>query len=117
MYEGGVQPFAPLFALEASLDLILDCGQESIERRVLGLAQQCRDILTAHGGVLSSGTDGNGGSHIVTAAFRQRDSAALRRRLEDARVVVSVRQGNLRVSPHFFNNAEDLDRLDGALAN
>lgn len=116
MYEGGVQPFAPLFALEASLDLILDCGQESIERRVLGLAQQSREILTAHGGVLSSGANGNGGSHIVTAAFRQRDSAALRRRLEDARVVVSVRQGNLRVAPHFFNNADDLDRLDAALA-
>ena len=117
VYEGGVQAFAPLFALEASLDLILDCGQESIERRVLGLARQCRDILTAHGGILSSGADGNGGSQIVTAAFRQRDSASLRRRLEDARVVVSVRQGNLRVSPHFFNNAADLDRLDGALAN
>lgn len=117
MYEGGVQAFAPLFALEASLDLILDCGQESIERRVLGLAQRCRDILTAHGGVLSPGADGNGGSQIVTAAFRQRDSASLRRRLEDARVVVSVRQGNLRVSPHFFNNAADLDRLDGALSS
>lgn len=116
-YEGGVQAFAPLFALEASLDLILDCGKESIERRVLGLAQQCRDILTAHGGVLSSGADGNGGSHIVTAAFGQRDSASLRRRLEEARVVVSVRQGNLRVSPHFFNNAADLERLNGALAS
>lgn len=117
VYEGGVQAFAPLFALEASLDLILGCGQESIERRVLGLARQCREILTAHGGVLSSGADGNGGSQIVTAAFRQRDSASLRRRLEDARVVVSVRQGNLRVSPHFFNNAADLDRLDRALAS
>lgn len=116
MYEGGVQAFAPLFALEASLDLILDCGQESIERRVLGLAQQCRDVLAAHGGVLSSGADGNGGSQIVTAAFRQRDRASLRQRLEDGRVVVSVRQGNLRVSPHFFNNAGDLDRLAEALA-
>ena len=117
MYEGGVQAFAPLFALEASLDLILDFGQETIERRVLGLAQQCRDILTACGGTLSPGADGNGGSPIVTAAFGRGESAFLRQRLEDARVVVSVRQGNLRVSPHFFNNAADLDRLAGALAS
>ncbi|MCY4535248.1 MAG: aminotransferase class V-fold PLP-dependent enzyme [Bryobacterales bacterium] len=116
IYEGGVQSFAPLFALEASLDLILDCGKESIERRVLGLAQQCRQILTAHGGVLSSRADGVGGSQIVTAAFPRLDGAALRRRLEAERVAVSLRQGNLRVSPHFFNNDADLGRLAAVLA-
>ena len=116
IYEGGVQSFAPLFALEASLDLILDCGKESIERRVLGLAQRCREILTAHGGVLSSRADGVGGSQIVTAAFPRLDSAALRRRLAAAKVAVSVRKGNLRVSPHFFNNESDLGRLSAALA-
>ena len=115
MYEGGVQSFAPLFALEASLDLILDCGQESIEHRVLDLARQCREILAAHGGILSSCADGGGGSQIVTAAFPDRDSAALRQRLEADRIAVSVRQGNLRVSPHFFNNDEDLSRLAAAL--
>ena len=111
-----MQGFAPLFALEASLDLLLDCGMERVERRVLGLARQCREILAEHGGVLSSPADGAGGSQIVTAAFPSRDSAALRRRLEAARVAVSVRKGNLRVSPHFFNNAEDLRRLAAALA-
>ena len=116
MYEGGVQSFAPLFALEASLDLILDCGIESIECRVLDLARRCRQILVAHGGILTSPFDGVGGSQIVTAAFPHRDSVALRERLESAKVAVSVRQGNLRVSPHFFNNAEDLSRLDAALA-
>ena len=116
MYEGGVQGFASLFALEASLDLILDCGKEWIERRVLGLARQCREILAEHGGVLSSPAAGAGGSQIVTAAFPSCDSAALRERLEAARVAVSVRKGNLRVSPHFFNNAEDLRRLATALA-
>ena len=116
MYEGGVQSFAPLFALEASLDLILDCGIESIECRVLDLARRCRQILLAHGGILTSPFDGVGGSQIVTAAFPHRDSVALRERLESAKVAVSVRQGNLRVSPHFFNNAQDLSRLDAALA-
>ena len=115
-YEGGVQSFAPLFALEASLDVILACGIESIERRVLGLSRQCREILAVHGGILTSPADGSGGSQIVTAAFPDRDSAVLRRRLEADKVAVSVRQGNLRVSPHFFNNAEDLSRLDAALA-
>ncbi len=45
-----------------------------------------------------------------------RDPSLLARRLNDRRVVVAARQGFLRVSPHFYNDESDLDRLEAALA-
>lgn len=113
VYEGGIQPFALLFALEASVDLILACGPEAIERRVLGLAAIAQALLEQRGGVLPEGA---GGTPIVAAAFPGRDLAALCGRLRERRVAASLRQGSLRISPHFFNSEEDLERLDEALA-
>lgn len=116
MYEGGVQAFSLLFALEASLDLILECGPDAIERRSLGLARECRAILRCQGGAGHLSPDDPCDSPIVTASFPGVDAAALREKLERRRVAVAARQGNLRVSLHFFNNRDDLQRLAGALA-
>ena len=114
-YEGGVQPFSAIFALEASVDLILELGPAAIEARVLDLADRCRRILSAHGGVLHPAASGAAASQVVTAAFPNVDSSSLAARLRKGRVAVSVRQGNLRVSPHFFNDDSDLHRLEKAL--
>lgn len=114
-YEGGVQPFALLFALEASIDLLLELGPEAIERRVLGLAGECRAILEAHGGVIAADAGTACDSQIVTARFAGRDPARVKAELEAGRVAVSVRKGSLRVSPHFFNDSDDLGRLAEAL--
>jgi len=36
--------------------------------------------------------------------------------LDAADIVVSMREGAIRVAPHFYNTVEELDRLLGALA-
>jgi selenocysteine lyase/cysteine desulfurase len=51
---------------------------------------------------------------IVTARF-ERDASELAASLGDRRIMVAARRGNLRVSPHFYNNEEDIDRLGRAL--
>ena len=114
-YEGGMQPFALLLALEGSLDLILECGPERIERRALGLARECREILAAAAGAVLADTDERYDSAIVTAAFPDRDLADLSRKLEEERIAVSVRRASLRVSCHFFNSRDDLRLLAAAL--
>ena len=112
-FEGGVQAFALLFALEASVDLILQIGPAAIERRVLGLAADCREILRGFGGLIPVDASN---SNIITATFPGTDPARLEAELEARRVAVSVRKGNLRVAPHFFNNDDDLQRLSDALS-
>lgn len=109
-YEGGMLPFPMLYALGAVVDMMLGLGGEEIERRVLGLAGEVRRMLRAHGAEVSEGA-----SQIVTARFVDRDASELARSLKQQRIQVSARQGRLRVSPHFYNNEVELERLAAAL--
>ena len=67
-YEGGSVSFALLYAMEASLDLILETGPEVIEQRVLDLASKTRAILRQLGASVADCA-----SPIVAARFEHRD--------------------------------------------
>lgn len=109
-YEGGQLVFPSLYAMGAVLELMLGIGPAMIEARALELADRVRAVLLA-GGALNVNEDR---SPIVTAAFAG-DAGALAVKLKDRGVVVSARHGRLRVSPHFYNNEEDLENLASAL--
>jgi selenocysteine lyase/cysteine desulfurase len=109
-YEGGMLPFAVLYAMGASLELILEIGPEVIEKRVLDLANEVRRMTRALGGEPVSEN-----SAIVSVRFEGRDPSPLARALKEKRVLVAARHGLLRISTHFYNNEEDLDRLSEAL--
>lgn len=109
-YEGGSVSFALLYAMEASLDLILEIGPEIIEQRVLALAAKTREILRAYGASVRDEA-----SPIVAARFEHHDVSALARALKEQKVLVAARRGHLRVSPHLYNNGQDLEIFDRAL--
>lgn len=109
-YEGGMLPFAVLYAMGASLELILEIGPEAIEKRVLELADQVRGIARELGGEPVSKN-----SAIVSVRFEGRDPSPLARALSEKRVLVAARHGLLRISTHFYNNEDDLERLRAAL--
>ena len=109
-YEGGGLPFPLLYAMEASVNLMLEVGPEAIEQRVLGLAGSARERLRR----LGAEPEENG-SHIVAAKFPGVDSSKLARELKSKGVLVAARHGFLRVSPHFYNHEGDLDRLEQEL--
>jgi selenocysteine lyase/cysteine desulfurase len=109
-YEGGGLAFALLYAMEASLDLILETGPEIIERRVLDLASKTRAILRQHGAAVTDYA-----SPIVAARFENSDVSTLARALKEQRVLVAARRGHLRVSPHLYNNEQDLEIFEQAL--
>jgi cysteine desulfurase / selenocysteine lyase len=109
-YEGGSVSFALLYAMEASLDLILEIGPDVVEQRVLDLAAKARVMLRALGATVADSA-----SPIVAARFEQQDVSALARALKEQRVLVAARRGNLRVSPHLYNNELDLEIFERAL--
>jgi cysteine desulfurase / selenocysteine lyase len=109
-YEGGSVSFALLYAMEASLDLLLEIGPEAVERRVLDLAAQTHEIVCELGATVAYS-----GTPIIAARFADRDVSALARTLKEQRVVVAARRGNLRVSPHLYNNEQDLEIFGRAL--
>lgn len=108
-YEGGMLAFAPLYAMGASVEMMLEIGPASIERRVMELAGMTAHVLRKAGGELLHCE-----SPIVTARF-ERDASKLAAELRERRILVAARRGNLRVSPHFYNNAEDIRLLARAL--
>lgn len=109
-YEGGGLPFGLLHALGAVAEWLTELGPEAIESRVRALAASARTRLENLGAAAP-----DTGSQIVAAKFPGTDPSRLARELKDRRVLVAARHGFLRVSPHFYNNESDLDRLESEL--
>ncbi len=104
-YEGGMLPSSLLYALEASVDLMLELGPAAIEARVLDLASQVRALFPSALPYSNSA--------IIAAPVT--DAAALSAHLKERRVLTSARQGMLRVSTHFYNDESDIAALSAAL--
>jgi selenocysteine lyase/cysteine desulfurase len=109
-YEGGSVSFALLYAMEASIDLIMEIGVDVVEQRVLDLAAKAREVLRQLGATVADCA-----SPVVAARFANRDVSALARALKEQRVLVAARRGHLRVSPHLYNNEQDLEIFAEAL--
>ena len=80
-----------------------------IARRKLELLDGLADL----GARVVTPTQEGGGSGIV--AFEQRNQTETVAALAAKNVVVSGRFGNLRVSPHYYNTAEDIATFLAAL--
>ncbi|MEO8100431.1 MAG: aminotransferase class V-fold PLP-dependent enzyme [Acidobacteriota bacterium] len=109
-YEGGGLPFSLLYAMEASVNWMLEIGPAAIEQRVLDLAAKAHAMLLRLGG---AGEDSN--SQIVTGFFPYLDAAEIVKKLRVQSIQVASRRGRLRISPHFYNNEADIERLEEAL--
>ena len=103
-YEGGMLSFALLYAMGASVEMILEIGIQAIEARVMELAVQVRKVLRDAGATVVDYP-----SPIVTGCFEHVDSSHLAGALRERRVLVAARKGRLRVSPHFYNNEADIE--------
>jgi len=114
-YEGGMLPFALLYAMDSVIEMMQAIGPERIERRVMELAGLTRDVLRAAGAVLPGDSSPHYDSQVVTARFPGREAPAIARALQTRKVLVAARHGNLRVSPHFYNDESDLARLAEAI--
>jgi selenocysteine lyase/cysteine desulfurase len=109
-YEGGMLNFAAIYGAAESIRMMLEIGPDLIEARVLELAHMTAEMLRSTGASIV-----NDNTNIIAAHWPDRDASALAKKLEAERIVVAARHGNLRVSPHFYNNEEDLEKLRAAL--
>lgn len=116
-YEGGLQNFPGIYAMGAVLEMMMSLGLDEIETRVQSLAAKGRETLRRAGAELLYDRLPFYDSPILAAAFPGEDVSRLADRLRGRRVVVSARHGCLRVSPHFFNNEQDLSCLEEGLRN
>ena len=110
-YEGGSMNMVGFIGLNASLELLLGYGQEAIGARVLEITDLACERLAAAGANIDSCRTGDRRSGIVSFRLPGRDPDAFRKLCLQRQVVLSCRSGRLRISPHAYNNASDIDRL------
>lgn len=100
-------------AMEKSVDLILRTGIKNIQDHVWGLNRYAAEELVKKGYTIISDLSPEHRSGILT--FHGKDTTEKYGGLIRKGIVVSLRNQWIRVSPHFYNNREDIDRMLEAL--
>ena len=114
-FEASVPNYVGVFGLSASLDLFHAVGAAEIASRVFAVTDRLCDGLLARGYRLRSPRGPGEKSGAVAFTNDRHASKELHERLREARVVVSLREGAIRVSPHFYNTEDEIDRLLSSL--
>ena len=115
--EGGILNFSGIFAMEAVFDLYFSIGEVDLFSRVQELSQLTQETLRRAGGKPNCDLHEHFDSPIVCAAFPDLDVSEMSAALRSQQIAVSARHGRLRVSPHFFNNQDDLAALEAGIAD
>jgi len=113
-FEPGTLNLPGVYGLGAALELLQEVGVDRIRTQVLGLVSTLTEGLRQRGLTLHSPWSEREASGILTFASAGSAPACFRA-LSDAGVDLAVRDGRLRLSPHFYNNAEDVTRFLAAL--
>ncbi|MBN1854615.1 MAG: aminotransferase class V-fold PLP-dependent enzyme [Pirellulales bacterium] len=114
-YEGGSQNIVGTLGLGASLQLLLDLGVENLAACILEITDFACDRLEAAGARIVSHRESDCRSGIVSFLWPGHDPIAVRKHCIAHQVLLSCRDGRLRMSPHAYNNEQDVDRLIEAL--
>jgi cysteine desulfurase / selenocysteine lyase len=113
-FEEGSRNVAGIHALGASVGLFLEAGPGRVEEAVLALTDSLAECLVALGCEITSPRRAEEKSGILTFRHPSVSSADIVAGLTQRGVVSVERAGSVRFSPHFYNDAEEVER---ALAN
>jgi selenocysteine lyase/cysteine desulfurase len=113
-FESGTPPIPAIYAGIAGVGLIQEIGIAATREHVTGLNERLIAGIDELGGIVVTPRAPERRGALV--CIRSTDAPALVSVLEADRIVTSERDGNLRVSPHAYNVADDIDTLLSALA-
>jgi selenocysteine lyase/cysteine desulfurase len=111
-FEQITVPFQDFAGMAASLGLLQELGMGAITEHVSERVEQL--VAGAERAEVEVITPAGRRAGIVT--IRPRDVSATASRLRDARVIHSVREGTIRLSPHCYTTSEEIRLALDALA-
>jgi selenocysteine lyase/cysteine desulfurase len=117
-YELITLPYQDFVGMSRSLEMILELGVESIRDHLARLRQPLWDWARSREARIASPVDGHASGIVCLAPS---DPAAAYKALRAAGVVMSMREGAIRFSPHAFNTEDEIakviDVLDSVVAS
>lgn len=108
-FESGTPNVCGLYAVAAGLRYLMGIGLDAVDAQVRLLTGEIARRARARGWCLVTPPEPE--NHGATMALAATDAPALVARLAAAGIIVSDRDGNVRLSTHFYNNLADLDHL------
>ncbi|MCK4560709.1 MAG: aminotransferase class V-fold PLP-dependent enzyme [Calditrichia bacterium] len=98
-----------IFGLRASTDLLLAAGLANIEKHLFMLGDRLIEELSVLGFKYIG--SGNTKERSGIYSFTCENEKALFEYLQKKRIHISLRNGVIRFSPHFYNTAEEIDQV------
>jgi cysteine desulfurase/selenocysteine lyase len=114
-FEEGTPNVLGAAALDASVGLLLEVGLSEVERRVLGLTDRLIEGLQRIGCSIASPLEPAARSGIVCFEHPRLDADEAVELLQRHCVAAASRLGLVRLSPHFYNDEDEVDRALEAL--
>lgn len=112
-YENGTMNHAGITGMHESLATLLEVGIEAIEEHVLDLGDRLTGELTRFG--MEIYADGRREERSGITSVKVSNPEAVLAELAGQKVEAAVRQGWVRVSPHFYNTEDEILKLAGIL--
>jgi cysteine desulfurase/selenocysteine lyase len=108
-FEIGTYPYSLLWSMHSSLQLLSQIGIKNIEKHNLELLDLLVDYLNDSPYQIESSLEPKHRSSIFS--FSGKNIRKLYEKLIKNKILVSFREGAIRVSPHFYNTKEEMNRL------
>ncbi len=108
-FEVGSPSFISLVGAEQALKMLLSIGIDTIQSRIIKLTDYLRENIKNMDLKLQTPEEKQYRSGIVN--FKINRAQEITRKLAEKGIVVSARAHGIRVSPHFYNTEEEIDKL------
>jgi len=108
-FWGGTPSVQPFVTAANSIRLMHKIGIEKIRAHNLNLTQQIIDAVDANNVVTPANPEKRGGTMVLHYPAKQQD--ALCSRLDQAQVGFDVRPTGIRMSPHIYNDTEQIQAV------
>jgi len=108
-FEVGSPSFMSLVGATEALKMILNTGIENIEKRILKITDHLIDVVKDLGLELQTPEESAHRSGIVNFKIDKPEEVA--KKLNSKGIIVSARAHGIRVSPHFYNTEQEIDKL------
>ncbi|GBD39385.1 Cysteine desulfurase SufS [bacterium HR37] len=107
-FEEGSLNLLGIFALGAAVDLLLEVGIDAVEKKVLELGDLIIEEAERRGFLVNTPKSRDERAGIVSLSG-EFDPVWVKDNLREMGIMVNVRGGALRVSPHFYNTCEEIE--------